>query len=120
MARALLYLSLLMSDFLELQLRPGDDAAHDWLRDIVNLQAAEDRMSRWRQRWTALVAVASVPLLWIALRRAPDLPIPTWLLAIWATSLLAATASGVAQWSFRRRLGALLAQAEGYATRRVS
>jgi hypothetical protein len=100
-----------MSDVLEIPLRPGDHAAHDRLRDILNSQAAADRMGRWRGLWTAVVAAASIPLSVFLFEGTPRSQVPRWSGALWATALLAAVCCGFIEWNVRRRLRALLAQA---------
>jgi hypothetical protein len=98
-----------MSEVLEIRLRPGDDAGHDRLRDIFNLQASADRMARWRHVWTAVVVAASIPIALCAAQPGAGRSLATWSLSIWATALLSAVGCGGAEVRARRRLRDLLA-----------
>jgi hypothetical protein len=101
-----------MSDILEIRLRPDDRGAHERLRRIVNLQQSADRTAQWRHLWTAIVALASIPLALSVWSRTPARPIPGWSVALWATALTAATTSALMEWNLRTRLRSLLAQAD--------
>jgi hypothetical protein len=100
-----------MSDVLKIRLRPDDPGAHDRLGRIINVQTAADRLARRRHLWTAIVAIASIPVSLPVWKRAPAPDLVAWSLAVWATALLAAVGSGLAEFGLRQRLKSLLAQA---------
>jgi hypothetical protein len=106
-----------MSDVLEIRLQPGHPDGYDRLRRIINLQEASDRMARWRRAWTALSAVASIPLALFAFQRAPGRQLAGWSFALWATALLAAAGAALKEWKLRRRLEILIAEADAGARR---
>jgi hypothetical protein len=101
-----------MSDVLEIRLPPGDRAAHDRLRDILNFQTGADRLGRWRRLWTTMIAAASISLSLSLFQRTSPRHIARWSGALWATALLAAIGCGLIEWRLRRRLRSLLAQAD--------